>query len=87
MAFVGLEMESPAEGGGAEGGECRSLHWKTAGEPRRCREGNECTSCEKQKRLASPSPTASCTSLLLCTSTQFLLSLISSNSYPFQSLY
>lgn len=45
-AFVGLEMEAPAGGGAAEGGECRSLHWKTAGERRRCREGTECTSCE-----------------------------------------
>lgn len=55
-AFVGLEMEALAEGGGgggvaaaaaaAEGGECRSLHWKTAGERRRCHEENEYTSCE-----------------------------------------
>ena len=51
---MGLEMEALAEGGGggvaaaaaAEGGECRSLHWKTAGERRRCHEENEYTSCK-----------------------------------------
>lgn len=75
-AFVGMEMEAPAGGGGAEGGECRSQHWKTSGERRRCHGGNECTSCGLQKKLASPSPTVWCTSFLLCTSTQFPLSLV-----------
>lgn len=56
-AFVELEMGAPAGGGGAgaaEGGECRSLHWKTVGERRRYREENECTSYEKLKKLALP---------------------------------
>ena len=50
-------MGAPAGGGGAgaaEGGECRSLHWKTVGEQRRYREENECTSYEKLKKLALP---------------------------------
>jgi hypothetical protein len=80
FAAAGGVAAHGGDGGGGGGGLPR--HWRTGAERSQCNAVSGDTWCARRRRLALPSPIASCTSFWLCTLTRSLPSLFLSNSNP-----